>query len=241
MCITNFETYLSSNTNTFIRQGDIWSSRLGEGVFKLGAHTAGLGREIAHLRGDTGTADKLNDLANGFGAGRTAISSIRVIFPLHKLFTGQMFWATKEKRKGEAGPEVQGWQRVDGQYVMRSWEDIVMDILVLCARILSPIQSLHKLKVIDLGPHAKGMKGASMGLWGVVVARGLVQATRDLVKETDVRLVKKRAWDGIQSGIDLIALPFDFGLGASHPALAITGAAINMLAAGTMLAREAFA
>ncbi len=237
MCRTNFESYLSPNTNHFMQQGDAWCDKLGEGIFKFGAHTAGLGREIAHLRGDTGTAGKLNSLASGFDAGRSAISAIRVIFPIHKLFSGKMFWAAKKKKESEAGPEA----HANVKYVVRDWMDITMDILVLAARILSPIQALHRLKVIDLGHHAKRMFGASMGLWGAVVAMNMVQVTRDLVKETDVKLIKKRAWDGIQSGIDLIALPFDFGLGASHPALAITGAAINMIAAGGMLAREALA
>lgn len=241
MTRTNFESYLSSHTNHFMRDSDEWCGKLSEGFFRLGSHTSSLGREIAYLKGDTATAGKLDTIESYFGAGRTAISSFRVIYPLHKLFTGQMFWATQVEEKGKAGQEIQGWQRSGEQYVVRDWMDIAMDILTLVARLIAPIQTLHKLKVIDIGHHAKGLSGASMGLWGGVVALNMARATRDLVKETDVKLVKKRAWDGIQSGVDLIALPFDFGLGASHPALAITGAAINMLSAGTMLAREAFA
>ena len=111
---------------------------------------------------------------------------------------------------------------------------------VLFARLISPIRWLHKFKVIDLDPKtAKGLSGASMGLWGTVVGIDFVQAARDLTSEIKPAKVKEHAWTAIQSGIELVALPFDFGLGASHPGLAIAGSIINMISAAAVIVKEA--
>ena len=126
-----------------------------------------------------------------------------------------------------------------GEYLKRDWMDITMEILVLAGRIISPVRWLHNLKVYDLGRQGKGFSGAAMSVWGAVLMIVMVQAARDLVDETDPAIIHKRAWDGIQAAIDLAALPFDFGLGAKHPALAITGALLNIASAGGMLAKDA--
>ena len=230
MSRTGFESYLSSSTNQYIRDGNAWFSRVEDGVLRFSSHSAGLGREIAQLRGDSATAQKLGAIASGMDAGRAMVGSTRFIFPVHNLVTGQMFWQTNNE----------GWARdQNGQYITRDWMDIAMDILALFARLITPIRLLHHFKVYDLGHHAsRGLSGASMGLWGSVLAINMVQVTRDLVTETDTQVIHKRAWDGIQSGIDFIALPFDFGLGANHPALAITGAVLNIASAGSMLAKD---
>jgi hypothetical protein len=66
-----------------------------------------------------------------------------------------------------------------------------------------------------------------------------VQSIRDLINEVDWREIQKRVWNALQAFLDLLALPFDFGVGAAHPVLAIVGAGINMVAAGSLIAKEA--
>ncbi|MFC2049457.1 hypothetical protein ACFLR2_02140, partial [Chlamydiota bacterium] len=126
-----------------------------------------------------------------------------------------------------------------GKYVVRDWMDIAMDVLVLIVRLIAPVRALHNFKVVDLGHHSKRLSGATMGLWGAVLTLNLVQASRDLATEEDSEVIFKRTWDGIQAFVDLAALPFDFGFGAGHPVLAITGAALNIASAGSLLVKDA--
>lgn len=102
---TGFEKYLSSKTNSFIKDTNKWASRIDDGFLKLGQHGIGLGGHIAQIRGDKKGASKCYELSNIFSVSRDAISSFRFLFPLHQMFTGQIFWATGKT----------GWRRVKYQ------------------------------------------------------------------------------------------------------------------------------
>jgi hypothetical protein len=125
-----------------------------------------------------------------------------------------------------------------GDYVLRDWMDIVMDVLVLVGRFLAPVRWLHTFKLYDLGKHATGFTSATMAVWGAVLTLNIVQTVRDLVEELDPGKIQSRIWDLFQGTLDLIALPFDFGLGAQHPALAIIGAVLNLISAASLLAKD---
>lgn len=124
-------------------------------------------------------------------------------------------------------------------FIERDWMDIAMDILMVFARLIAPVRWLHYLKASHLDARAaKCLGGITMGLWASVLSIGLFQSIRDLSHAVDMQVIQKKVWEVFQAVIDLIGLPFEFGLGASHPILAAIGAGINILSAITFLARE---
>ena len=125
-----------------------------------------------------------------------------------------------------------------GGYVKRDWMDIAMDVLIFVARMIAPVRWLHNLKTLDLGEHANAMLAATMALWAMVLGINLVQSTRELVDFVDELDVQKRAWDCVQGFIDLLALPFEFGVGQAHPALAIIGTSLNVISALNSIVKE---
>jgi hypothetical protein len=122
--------------------------------------------------------------------------------------------------------------------VFRDWDDIAMDVAILAARLIAPFRHLHNLKTFDLGKHADGLKTAAMALWAFILSVNVFQEMRKLINEVDLHMIRKRSWDVFQAWIDLIGLPFDFGLGSTHPALAITGSIINFVSASSLIAKE---
>jgi len=126
-----------------------------------------------------------------------------------------------------------------GGYVRRDWLNIAMEILSVIGRLISPVRWLHNLGVYDLGVHAKNLGHALKGIWGVVLSIDLVLNIKNLVEEVDVAAIRKRMVTAIVSFFDLITLPFEFGLGAANPALAITGAVLNVIGAGIFLFHRA--
>ncbi len=222
-----------------MKTGNGWFGRLDDGFFKLGHYSAGLGREIAKLHGNDEAAKRCDAVANGFDAARGVVSCARVVFPVHRMVTGQIFWKTKEVKVGDKAT-LQWVRDGNGAYKLNDWLDIAMDVLVLIARLISPVRWGHNMKVYDLGKTAApALTGATMGLWGAVLTLNLVQKTRDLIEEEKEHEIFELSWNWIQGSIDLLALPFDFGLGAQHPALAITGACFNIASAASLLARDA--
>lgn len=125
-----------------------------------------------------------------------------------------------------------------GHRVGRDWMDVVMDILVLVARTLSPIRWLHSLKAVDLGKHAEAMGSVVKGIWGAVLTLNLIQAGRDLIDEVDLEVLNKKIWETIQAALDLLAIPFDFGVGSAHPVLSIVGKALNIASALSLCIKE---
>jgi len=126
-----------------------------------------------------------------------------------------------------------------GQYVRKGWMDIAMQVLAFAARIISPIRWLHTLGAYNLGQHAKNLGGAVMGIWATVLSLNLIQSIKGLVEEVDVSAIRRKIADLVVAFFDLVSLPFDFGVGASHPGLAITGAVLNIVSAGAFLFHEA--
>lgn len=141
----------------------------------------------------------------------------------------------------------------EGIYLTRDWMDIVMDICVLAARLLSPVTWLHHLKAYDLGKHAKGIGTAIGSLWAVVITMSFVQNIRDVVntvkaskENNDVsdnqsdREIRKSAADAIIGFFDFLSIPFDvFEMGMNaHPTIALVGCGIGLLSAGSYLAKE---
>jgi hypothetical protein len=146
---------------------------------------------------------------------------------------------------------------VDGKYIeggderiCHNWMDIAMRILTLIARILTPINWLHNRGAIDLGPHAKGMSGTVTAIWGIVLSINLAQSIDDVIhffgeKGIDLR---RKVWNCFQSAIDLIALPFDMGVGkvnlglnwgqGGSLAIAILGTVLNLIAALSLILKE---
>jgi hypothetical protein len=273
-CVSS--SYVTSSPVKILNTGNYFAYLADDGVFKCGQHGAGLGQQISTLAGNKEAAQKCENAANGFAAGRDAIGAIRFPAAVNKAISGTMFWQTDENgwrkvRVNAAGPirispnqlktrwkkEGDGkWHNIqtgyvsndgkyieagnqEGEYILRDWTDIIMDILILVARLLAPVRWLHSLKAIDLGSHAQWMGKVVMGLWGMVMAIGLVQTTRDLIDEGDYEKLQQRAWEALQAFIDLISLPFDFGVGSSHPAVAAVGSGLNLLSAISLLAKEA--
>jgi hypothetical protein len=275
---SNFQKYLSSNTNEFFHKANYWGGVFDDGIFKLLQHGAGLGQQISKLTGNSDAQQKCSNVVAGFAAGRDAISAVRFIPAFHKAASGQIFWQTDSSGFRKVAQDQNSnpiripredlnlvWRKVekdgqkvwenrntgsistDGKYIedpqgkaiARDWMDIVMDILILVARALSPIRFLHSLKAIDLGKHAKAMGGVVMAIWSTVLTLNFVQAIRDLLDEADVESIKKRVWDVWQGFIELLAIIFDFGVGSAHPVLACVGAGVNIVCAGSMLFKEA--
>lgn len=158
----------------------------------------------------------------------------------------------KKKQSGYWEHTTHKWKSYDGKYIDNSkgryehkhigkdWKDIVMNILVVIARVLSPVRWLHSLKGIDLGEHAKTLGGITMGIWGAVLTIGFVQSVENAINETDVAAMTEKNWDAFQGFIDLVSIPFDFGAGAGHPALAITGAVLNIISGTSLILKEGF-
>jgi len=274
---SNLTSYISSSPNQFFLKGNHWCYLLDDGISKLGQHSAGLGKQIAKMTGNSAAEQKCSNVSAGFAATRDGISAVRFIPTLPHFISGQAFlqtnstgWRKVAYKNGspiripheeltvqwikvqENGKSI--WKNsvtnqisTDGIYiddphgriVARDWMDIVMAILIVIARVLAPVRWLHHLKAIDLGKHVKAMSGVVMGVWGTVLTLGFVQSVRDLIQERDLSLIKKRSWDAFQGCIDLISIPFDFGVGSGHTALAIVGAGVNILSAGSLLIKEA--
>ena len=150
---------------------------------------------------------------------------------------GKRIWKNAGGEESTDGKYIEDPQ--NGECVTHDWMSIAMDVLALIARVLSPVRWLHNLKAYDLGEHAKRMGSVVAAVWGVILTINLVQEVRDLINEVDVQAIRKRVWDVFQAFIDLIAILFDFGIGSAHPGLAIVGAGLNIVSAGSLLAREA--
>jgi hypothetical protein len=248
------EGYLRSSPSKFMDAAGGWAENC-DRILGLGQHGAGLGREIARLKGDAETAKKCGAVSDAFGAANSALGALRVIFPLERLVTGKMFWernpdGTWLRARVENGEFV---KRADGKYVTdnqygvtphRDFIDIIMDILSLVARTLSPINWLHGQGVYDLGKHSKAMSDTTMGIWGTVITLDIVQTVRAMKNDHDNNgyreRMKKRIADTVCNVLDLVALPFDFGYGMnSSPGLAIAGATLNIVSKGGYLVKEA--
>ncbi len=126
----------------------------------------------------------------------------------------------------------------DGSFLRRDLRDIAMTLLALVARILSPFRFLHNMKVVDLGDYAKHMGHVVMGVWGAVLSINLAKSIEDIVNEVDSAAIRKQVWEIFQGAVDLAALPFDFGVGSGHPALAMTGAVLNLVSAGSLIVKD---
>ncbi len=232
-----------------------WSENV-DRILGLGQHGAGLGREIARLRGNTLAAEKCDAISDAFGAADGALGALRVIFPLERLVTGKMFWeqnpdGTWVRAKIENGQFV---KKPDGKYVTdnlngatprRDFIDIIIDILALAARVLSPINWLHGRGAYDLGKHSKRMGDATMGIWATVISLDTIQTIRKMANDSDFdghyrERNRKRIADTVCNVLDLAALPFDFGYGmSSTPGLAIAGTVLNIISKGSYLVKEA--
>lgn len=265
-------SYLVSNTNQFISQGNYFFWMFDDGVFKLGQHSADLGRQISKVKDNEDAAAKFGYVANGFGAARSVIGAVRFVPAFHKLLTGQIFysqgwrrvehnagkpvtipkdelatnWRWVEQDKAWFNPQT-GKTSVDGKYIddvhgeylKRDWMDVAMDVLIMIARVLSPVRWLHNLGAIDLGKSAaKWLSGIVMAVWGLVLTIGFVQSARNLIDEVNLELIQKRIGDAISSLLDLISIPFDFGVGSAHPVLAFVGAFLNIASAAVLLIKE---
>lgn len=125
-----------------------------------------------------------------------------------------------------------------GIYLARDWMDIAMDICVLVARLISPLRWLHNLKVIDLGRHAKALGGVVLAAWSIVLSINLVQSIQGLIEDVELESMQKKIWDTFQSFVDLLALPFEFGIGSGHPTLAMVGTGVNLLSAASLIAKD---
>jgi hypothetical protein len=150
--------------------------------------------------------------------------------------SGARIWRNEET--GQTSEDGKYIEDPRGDYVLRDWKSIVMDVLIAVGRIFSPISWLNSLKAIDLGKHAKGISAATMAVWGTVLSIGFVASMSDLINEADIDKIKKRAWEAVQGFLDLIALPFDFGVGSAHPVIGIVGKCFNIASAGCQLIRE---
>lgn len=159
-------------------------------------------------------------------------------------------WA--KKKDSDYWINDKGWQSFDRKYIdkgytgkaqydyiSRDWMDIAMEALAAVARALSSIMFLHDLGAIDLGHHAKALGGVIMGIWAVITSINLVSTMSDLIDEVDLEEIQRKVWEAIQALITFLALPFEFGLGELHPALAVTGAVINLVEAASFIAQEA--
>lgn len=216
----------------------------------LGEHVSGIGKNISQLSGNTEAAERCESVSSSFGYARSPLSFGRTFTTFEKAFTGKMFWRQAEngawlKAKTTVHGELQTNSKGEiiaddkGQYVTRDWMDIVMDILSLCARTLSGILFGHNHKLYNLGQHAKWMKGAVIGIWGAVLSINLVQAIRNLVDEANKIQIRKKALEVLKGALDLLALPFDCGIGMNvNPGLAIAGGIVCTLSAGTYLIAE---
>lgn len=195
---------------------------LDDGVFKAIQSGAILGREL--YKSDdrlSAAAETCENVAGYAGDIRDGIG-LFVLLPvsLESFFSGKMF-----STEGE-----------------RDWKSVAIDILVLAARLLSPFVWLHSMRAIDLGKHAKGIGGATMGLLGVVVTldfgTSILNLNDELNKGNDQPAICEKFFNTIQTGLDWIALPFDFGLGNGYPPLAITGGVLNLLSATWLIVKE---
>jgi hypothetical protein len=212
VCRSYFDCCTRGSANSYMAHARDWMNRASE-TFRGGYHLTSLVREIIKLVGGSSqTLDKLSAVAEACDTARSVNDSVRLIFPVYNLATGQMF-VKKDKESGEL--------------FVKDWSDIAMGVMELGARLLGPVRLGHQLKIYDLGVHAPRLSGASMGLWGALLGIDWLKSIYNL---TDIKTetLRKRVLDSVQSTIDTVALPFDFGAGANHSALAITGGVLNV-------------
>lgn len=220
-------------------------------AFMLGQHGANLGAHITKLTGNTAANERCQKAAAGFDTARDMVSFVRFVFPLESLFTGRMFWKinpdgswkrAKVDSKGNFILDANGKLIDDpeGAYVRNDWKDIAMDIMAMAARLFSFVNRLHKMGAFDLGAHAKWVNDTIVGLWSAVLALNWVSAAIDLRNAEDAAATRKAAFNFASATLDVIALPFDIaGVGMKgHPALAITGTVICILAAAMYPLKE---
>lgn len=233
----------------FFDKGRVWAEHT-DRFLMLGEHLSGIGKNISVLTGNTEATERCASISSTFGAARSPLSFGRTFVTLEKAFTGKMFWRQTESGtwlkatttpQGEYKTNNRGEIEHDAQgtYVTRDWMDIAMDLLALAARTLSGILFGHNHNLYNLGQHAKWIKGAVIGLWGAVLSINLVQSIRNLVDETNKIEIRKKVMEVIKGIFDLLALPFDCGIGMNvHPGLAIAGGIFSTLSAGTYLISE---
>lgn len=233
---SSFEKHLlATKPNKFLPKMNQFCGVLDDGLFKMGQHSANLAEEIYKRNHDMAGLERSRSVSSAFGHARDAISATRLVFPIYQLTTGQMFWETAKNEKGKLV-----WKKEGKNHFIRDPWKIAADVLVLFARLIAPVKWLHNLKVYDLGNHAaKGLGNASLGLWVSVCSIYLGKSINALITETQADKLKEQMWDSIQSGLDLVALPFDFGVGYHIPGVAIAGSVINIICAASTLAKEA--
>lgn len=199
-----------------------------DGFAHLAQYGASLGEHILMVNKQPNSAQHFRSFSRGAAAARDAIDAVRFVTPVYQLVTGKIFFVRSSS----------------GNYKVRGFMEIAVDTAVLVARLLSPVNWLHSVKAINLGDHSKRISGVIMGIWGFVVATIFAGEVHKLLfdKETNrnPKLMGKQVVAVAGAGIDLLALPFDCGVGSLHPALGITGAVLNILSSLKTIKEKAF-
>ncbi|MCH9627749.1 MAG: hypothetical protein S4CHLAM2_13920 [Chlamydiales bacterium] len=269
MAITraHMNAYFKSGSSRCFDQGGNYAE-MTDRTFGLLQHGAGLGREIALLRGDTTSADTCGRISDVFGGAASALGFARTVFPAERLVTGKMFWQRTDtdgtwkkvrvNADGTLAKDRNGYIEAlptdQSRTPFRDPISISMEVLSLAARVLSAVNFLHVHGAYDLGEtHSKNISHATMGIWAAVIGLDMVQNVRELAKEQSTNTLrltpqekaerrfkqKKLVASTVCDGIDLVALPFDFGLLPFSPELRIVATIILVGAKGSYMVREA--
>ncbi len=232
------ESYLSGPSQTF-KSWNNGAERFFR-MFDFLQSVSQIGQLCCELNGKAVAAGRFKVVSNHVGIIDTGVGASRFLCAWDKVFTGQMIWETKTvivKEKvtiagadGKEKPQIKRTKKVTMTNERRDLLDIILDISILIARTLSPLNLLHKLKALDLGKHAKNMGHVVIGAFGFVIAINLVQCIRGVYDATQENLREKVAW-ATSAVFDFIAYPFQIGFIRGGVVVTTIGLSFRILSA----------
>lgn len=246
--MTLMESYFTSSPGNFFESAGGWAENISRAL-GIGANCARLGQEISLLQNNTVAAGKWGSVADSFDAAEGTNNIIRVIYPIERLLTGKMFWKRNDDgtwfRVTEESETTTGLPR--GAKVRRDFIEVLQDIIVLAARILSPISWLHSKSVYDLGKHADRMNHAITGLWGACITLGIIEKGLAIYGDTDendteddtlAKRTKIHAANIACETLDLASLISGSGIFNANPTLRFVQIGLNLVSNGSYLIKE---
>lgn len=214
-------------------------------LFKVAQGISETGRQVGLITGHENPV--FGTFLSPIDATRSLISVSRLTMALEKLVTGKMFFktcSTTGKWTKASDPSKRELPRdFANNFSEMEWRnpiDIIMDIILLVARIFIPINWMNRLKLVNLGKHSVWTGIVVVCAFTSLTLMSITRSIASLVETSNKKSDEEDKKESIRQGVanlltdaaDLLAMPWDNGVGLMHNRYAALAGAILLTFSG---------